>query len=122
MEKKKYISEEEREKCRRVAEVFSEFDEEKVMVLDMGRFGFLRLLFYQYPCGFDDAITYCEGRELFEDLWYDWLYEHLQKIADENPALLELDYEDMLTELPEEKQREFEDKRKEFAKKAGIDL
>ena len=46
----------------------------------------------------------------------------MQKIADDNPALLELDYEDMLTELPEEKQKEFEDKRKEFAEKAGITL
>ena len=122
MEKKEYISEEEREKCRRVAEVFAELDEEKVSVVEIGRFGFLRLLYYQYPYGFDDAISYCDSRELFEDLWYDWLYEHLQKIADENPALLELDYEDMLTELPEEKQKEFEDKRKEFAQKAGITL
>lgn len=122
MEKKEYISEEERKKCRRVAEVFAELDEEKVSVVEIGRFGFLRLLYYQYPYGFDDAISYCDSKELFEDLWYDWLYEHLQKIADENPALLELDYEEMLTELPKEKQKEFEDKRKEFAEKAGIRL
>ncbi|MFG6324238.1 MAG: hypothetical protein K1W41_23310 [Lachnospiraceae bacterium] len=122
MEKKEYISGEERKKCRRVAEVFSGLDKEKVLVLEIGRFGFLRLLSYQYPYGFDDAISYCNSKELFEDLWYDWLYEHLQKIADANPALLELDYEDMLTELPEEKQKEFEDKRREFAEKAGITL
>ena len=122
MEKKEYISEEERKKCRRVAEAFAELDEEKVSVVEIGRFGFLRLLYYQYPYGFDDAISYCDSKELFEDLWYDWLYEHLQKIADENPALLELDYEDMLTELPEEKQKEFEDKRREKTKKAGIRL
>ena len=30
MEKKEYISEEERKKCRRVAEVFAELDEEKL--------------------------------------------------------------------------------------------
>lgn len=122
MEKKEYISEEEREKCRKVVEVFAELDEEKVSVVEIGRFGFIRLIYYQYPYGFDDVISYCDSRELFEDLWYDWLYEHLQKITDENPALLELDYEDMLTELPEEKQKEFEDKRKEFAEKAGITL
>ena len=72
MEKKEYISEEERKKCRRVAEVFAELDEEKVSVVEIGRFGFLRLLYYQYPYGFDDAISYCDSKELFEDLWYDW--------------------------------------------------
>lgn len=122
MEKKIYISNEEQEKCRRVAKVFAGLEEEKVFVVEVGRFGFLRLLSYQYPYGFDDAVSYCDSRELFEDLWFDWLYEHLQKIADQNPALLELDYEDMLTELPKEKQKELEDRRKDFAKKAGITL
>ncbi len=122
MEKKEYISREEREKCHKVAEAFAGLEEEKVLVVEIGRFGFLRLLYYQYPHGFDDAIVYCDSRDLFEDLWSDWLCEHLQTIAEENPALLELDYEDMLTELPEEKQTEFEDKRKELAEKAGITL
>lgn len=123
MEKRIYISDEEREKCRKVAEVFSELDEEKVLVIEVERFGFLRLLSYHYPYGFDDAISYCDSKELFDDLWYDWLYDYLEKIADDNPGLLELDYyEDVLKELPEERQKELENKRKGFAQRAGITL
>ena len=122
MEKKTYISGEEREKCRKVAEVFAENDEEKTLIVDIGRFGFLKLINYQYPYGFDDTISYCNSREMFDDLWNDWLYEHLQKIAEDNPVLFEMDYEDMLKELPEEKQKELEDKRKDFAERAGITL
>lgn len=40
---------------------------------------------------FDDAISYCDSQELFDDLWYDWLYEYLEKIAGGNPVLLELE-------------------------------
>ena len=122
MEKKKYISDEEHEKCRRVAEAFAELEDVDIVVVDVGRYGFVKLQYYTPPTGFENDFTFTDSKELFEDLWYDWLYEHLQKIADANPALLELDYEDMLTELPEEKQKEFEDKRREFAEKAGITL
>ena len=122
MEKKKYISDEEHEKCRRVVEAFAELEDVDIVVVDVGRYGFVKLQYYTPPTGFENDFTFTDSKELFEDLWYDWLYEHLQKIADANPALLELDYEDMLTELPEEKQKEFEDKRREFAEKAGITL
>ena len=39
MEKKKYISDEEHEKCRRVAEAFAELEDVDIVVVDVGRYG-----------------------------------------------------------------------------------
>ena len=117
MEKKRYISEEEQKKCRAVADAFVDLEEENILVVDVGRFGFLRLLYYKYPNGFDDAISYSDSKELFDDLWQDWLYEQVHKIAKEYPPLMGLDYEDMLQGLPEERREELENRKKDFAKK-----
>lgn len=122
MEKKRYISEEEQKKCRAVADAFAGLEEENILVVDVGRFGFLRLLYYKYPDGFDDAISYFDSRELFDALWQDWLYEQVHEIAKDYPPLTGLDYEDMLQGLPKERQKELEDRKKDFAKKAGISL
>ena len=122
MEKKRYISEEEQKKCRAVADAFAGLEEENILVVDVGRFGFLRLLYYKYPDGFDNTISYTDSRELFNDLWQDWLYEQVHKIAKEYPSLTGLEYEDMLEGLPEERRDELEGRKKDFAKKAGIAL
>ena len=52
MEKKKYISDEEREKCRRVAEAFVELEDVDIVVVDVGRYGFVKLQYYTPPTGF----------------------------------------------------------------------
>ena len=122
MEKKKYISEEEQKKCRAVADAFAGLEEENILVVDVGKFGFLRLLYYKYPDGFDDAISYFDSKKLFNDLWHDWLYEQVHEIAKEYPSLTGLEYEDMLEGLPEERREELEGRKKDFAKKAGIAL
>lgn len=107
MQRDVYITDEERIKCRRVARAYAEIDDEKVKVIEIGRFGFLRLLYYKYPYGFDDAITYFDSKELFEDLWQDWLYDQLQKIAKDNPVLMELDDDELFEELPEDKKKSY---------------
>ena len=122
MEKKRYISEEEQRKCRAVADAFAGLEEENILVVDVGRFGFLRLLYYKYPDGFDDAISYFDSEKLFNDLWHDWLYEQVHKIAGDYLPLTGLEYEDMLEGLPEERREELEGRKIDFAKKAGIAL
>ena len=122
MEKKRYISEEEQTKCRAVANAFAELEEENIIVVDAGRFGFLKLLYYKYPDGIDDVIFYSDSKKLFDDLWQDWLYEQLQKIAKDDPSMRELDYEDMLEVLSPKRQKELQERKKDFARKAGIDL
>lgn len=58
MEKKVYITKEEQEKCRRVAEAFAElYGLENILVMDAGRYGFVKLQYYKEPQGFDDVIT-----------------------------------------------------------------
>ena len=59
MEKKVYITKEEQEKCRRVAEAFAElYGLENILVMDAGRYGFVKLQYYKEPQGFDDVITF----------------------------------------------------------------
>ncbi len=62
MEKKIYITEEERAKCQKVADAFAELYEiENIVVLDVGKYGFV------------DAITFTDSVALFEELWGEWL-------------------------------------------------
>lgn len=120
MSNKKYISDIEHEKCRRVADAFKDLEEENIMVADVGRFGFLRLLYYSFPDGFDDVITYTESHKLFEDLWSDWLSEQLAKVRRKNPSLMILEDQDVLDSLPKELREEILSKKSYFADQAGI--
>ena len=57
--KEKYITDDEREKCRKVADAFAELYEiENILVVDAGRYGFVKLQYYRPPQGFEDAITF----------------------------------------------------------------
>lgn len=119
-EKRKYISDEEREKCRRVVSAYEkELDEIEISVVDAGRFGFVKLIYYKYPYGFDDAISYTDSLELFLDLWEEWLEAQLLKLIKNTPRA-ELDYEDIFKSLSKDKQKELMSKREYFAEKAGI--
>ena len=72
----KYITEEQRAKCRKVADAFVELYElTDVMVADAGRFGFVRLQWFSEGEGFDSAMAFSDSEELFEELWRIW-YEH----------------------------------------------
>lgn len=77
------------------------------------------MLYYKYPYGFDDVITYSDSRQLFEDLWEDWLCDQLQKIAEDNPILMELD-DELFEELSEDKKKELLDKRAYFEERSRL--
>lgn len=68
MERKIYITEEEQRKCRKVADAFAELEDADVVVVDAGRYGFVKLQFYTPPTGFENDYTFTDSRELFEDL------------------------------------------------------
>lgn len=119
-EKRSYISEEEHEKCKRVVSAYEkELDDVEVTVVDAGRFGFVKLIYYKFPYGFDDAIAYTDSFKLFLDLWDEWLEAQLLTLTKGTP-MAELDYEDMFKCLSKEKQEELMAKREYFAEKAGI--
>lgn len=122
MEHNVYITDEERQKCRRVADAFAELKNEDLdlIVADAGRYGFVRLSFYSEVYGFGKVACYTESAALFNDLWEDWLNQQLFKIALEDLPLMDLDYADIFKALPEAKQKELMDMRHYFAQKSGI--
>lgn len=124
MEKKKYISEDEREKCLKVIDAFAELYEttnDDIVVLDGGRYDFIKLQYYKFPNGFNTSMTFTDSVSLFDDLWEDWLNMQLFELVKGTP-LIELDYEDIFKCMPEEKQETLMEKRGYFAEKAGLSI
>ena len=84
MEKKVYITEEEREKCQKVVDAFAElYDMADIVVVDVGRYGFVMLKYYMPPHGFEEDETYTNSSALFEGLWQEWLNTKLYLMARE---------------------------------------
>lgn len=122
MKKDTYISKEEQEKCRKVAEAFKElYEREDIIVLDAGKYGYVKLQYYKEPYGFDDVFTYTDSRELFEDLWNEWFNGRLLEYARDTP-MMEFDYPDIFKCLPKDKQKELMDKKIVFAEATKIIL
>lgn len=122
MEKKIYITEEERAKCQRVADAFAElYDMADIVVADVERYGFVVLKYYKPPHGFEDAITFTDSVALFEGLWEEWLNTKLYLLAKGTP-MLEKGYKGIFESLPKEKQSELIVRKANFAKVAGIYL
>lgn len=122
MEKQIYITDEEQKKCRKVADAFADLEDEDIIVVDMGRYGFIKLEYYTPPYGFEDFKTFTESQTLFEDLWYEWLYAQIDSFAKDTPLSKLDDVDDIFKCMPEKTQRELLEKRKYFAEKAGIDI
>ena len=84
MEKKIYITEEERAKCKKVAEAFLElYEMADIVVVDVGRYGFVMLKYYMPPHGFEEDETFTDSRTLFDALWQEWLHTMLYLAAKE---------------------------------------
>lgn len=119
--KEKYITDDEREKCRKVADAFAELYEiENILVVDAGRYGFVKLQYYRPPQGFEDAITFTDSRSMFENLWEEWLDTQLFLLAKGTP-MAGMGYHEIFRWLPKEKQEELMKRKAGFAKTAGIE-
>ncbi|MCM1184580.1 MAG: hypothetical protein NC337_14510 [Roseburia sp.] len=116
-----HISEEERAGCLKVMEAFRDFYSIDLMVLDAGRYGFVKVQDYHYPFGFDEADLYTTARDLFNALWDEWLASRLLALSKGTP-LADLDYQDIYKSLPVETQREITEKRDHFLACSGISL
>ncbi len=122
MEKQVYITLEEWEKCKRVADAFAElYEMENIVVLDVGRYGFVKLQYYKPLYGFEDVVTYTDSKVMFEDLWQEWLDTKLYLMAKGTP-LMESGYEGIFKSLTKEKQTELTERKADYAKTAGISL
>ncbi len=73
-----------------------------IVVLDVGRYGFVKLQYYKPPQGFEDAVTFTDSVALLEDLREEWLNTKLYLLAKGTP-ILEKGYKGMFGSLTEEK-------------------
>ena len=65
MEKTVYITEDERKKCRSIVDAYAELIEgEDMAVLDAGKYGFVKLRYYNPKEGFDIVQTFVNSQEL----------------------------------------------------------
>lgn len=118
----KYIIDEESINCQNVADAFTElYENEDIVVLNAGKYGFVELQYYESPIGFREVTTFTDSRSLFDDLWEEWLETQLLKWAAGTP-LADMDNKDIFKSLPKEKQEEFIERRLFFAEKAGIKI
>ncbi len=121
MKNQVYITDDERKKCQKVADAFTElFKQDDVLVLDAGKYGFVKLQYFKFPFCIDTAEIFFDSESLFDDLWRNWLDTHLLNLSIGTP-MEEMTYADILKCLPKEKLRELLDIRLHFAKKTGID-
>lgn len=114
-----YISNEEREKCRRVADAFSELDDAGILVVEAGRYGFVKLQNYKHPNGFESCKVFHDSRKLYEDLWREWLIAQILILAKSTP-IMDLDDVYRWDHIPKEKREELIRKKNDFAERAGI--
>ena len=122
MEKQVYITEEERAKCQKVVHAFAElYEMENILMIDAGRYSFVKLKYYKTPHGFEDTITFTDSVALFEGLWEEWLNTKLYLTA-KGTSLLEKGYKGVFESLSEEKQSEFIVRKADFVKTAEIYL
>ena len=114
-----YITEEQKVKCRKVADAFAELYElTDVIVADAGRFGFVRLQWFSEGEGFDSAMAFSDSTELFEELWRIWYeYEVLTPVL--GTPLAELDYEEIFQTLSKDRQEEILEKKRYFLALCG---
>ena len=122
MEKQVYITEEERAKCKKVAEAFAElYEMSDIVVVDVGRYGFVMLKYYMPPHGFEEDATFTDSKALFEGLWQEWLDMKLYFMA-KGTSLIETGYKGIFESLSKEKQSELIGRKTYFARMAGIDM
>ncbi len=122
MEKQVYITEGERAKCKKVAEAFTElYEMADIVVVDVGRYGFVMLKYYMPPHGFEEDATFTDSKALFEGLWQEWLDMKLYFMA-KGTSLIETGYKGIFESLSKEKQSELIGRKTYFARMAGIDM
>ncbi len=118
---KSYITQEEKINCQKVADAFAgvweEFDQ--LVVVDAGKYGFVKLQYFREWEGFDAITSFFESKELFDDLWKEWMETYLYGLAAGTP-MEEMYPEEILNCLTKEKQKEIFDKRFYFAEKSEV--
>lgn len=116
-----YITDKEKANCQKVANAFTElFETEDIVVLDAGKYGFIKLQYFIFPLGFENFELFNNCKSLFDNLWTEWYHMELLDIVSGTP-MEDMEYEDIFKCLPKEKQKELLNMRLHFAEKTGIE-
>ena len=119
--KETYITEDEQLKCQKVANAFAELYEiENILVLNTGRYGFVKLQYYRPPQGFEDVITFTDSQSMFENLWQEWFDTKLLLLAKDTP-MEGMGYSEIFQCLPEQEKRALTERKAYFAKTAEME-
>lgn len=103
-----------------IAELY-EIEDEDILLVDAGGYGFVKLQCYTQSYGFEELDTYTDSYSLFEGLWEEWLNLNVFLLVREM-KLADVLYDDIFNHLPKEKQSELIGRKNDFAKIAGINL
>lgn len=109
-----YITDDEHRKCQKVADAYAELEQDGILVMDAGKYGFVKLQYYTYPKGFDDVVTFTDSRAMFEDLWEEWFHSQLIAWAKSN-RIGDVDYDDVFSRLSDREKEELMAKKDYFA-------
>ena len=96
-----------------------EIEDEDILLIDAGRYGFVKLQCYTPSYGFEELDTYTDSNSLFEGLWDEWFNLNVFLLA-RQMQLDDVLYEEIFDNLPKEKQSELIRRKADFAKKTGI--
>lgn len=118
MKEQNYITRVERKRCQKVVAAYEElYEQEDTIVLDAGKYGFVKLQCYSHECGFDSMMIFTDSEKLFYDLWEDWLNMKLFAFVRGTP-MVEMGYDEIFRYLPVKMKKEFIKKRIYFEQKA----
>lgn len=121
MEKRSYITKEEQKRCQKIAAFYAKLEEKDIIVVDAGRFGFVKLVYYNPQVGFFDMKNFTNSEDLFEDLWQEWMFPHLFAFA-KTISIEEARPNDIWNLLPRKMQLTLIEKHLEFARKCDFSL
>ncbi len=86
-------------------------------ILDAGKYGFVKLMYYNPKEGFDIVQTFVNSKELFDDLWEEWLSVQNYSLAKGTP-MIEMEHEEIFRNLPHVEQERLLNMRHYFEEKA----
>lgn len=112
-----YITDDERIKCQKVANAFAELEKNNIIVLDAGRFGFVKLQYYTFLSGFEVVVTFTDSQTMFEDLWEEWFHTQLFLLS-KAMNVGDIYYNDVFNRLPKQKKKELMEKRSDFIRRS----
>lgn len=116
MKRQIYITNQERENCRKVVDVFHKLLRQlDILALDAGKYGFVLLKYLNYT-DFDFIQTYINSDALFEALWQEWLEVKMMTLCINTP-LIDLDFDKMYDGLSVKQQNEIQRTKESFKSK-----